>query len=92
MQERRKVRIDFLVPRTLEINTDQVVVGRAIIGHVETEVTSQLTEDRLPENLREDFKKGNLRIFNTDIDAWVIVRIGEGDSSEIVENLVRRSE
>lgn len=69
-----RIRIEYHVPQTWEIDEEQVVSGLGYINRIESEITSQLTSDRLPVKFRESFLKGHIRVFDTDIDAWVIVR------------------
>ena len=69
-----RITIEYHVPQTWEIDEEQVVSGSSLINRIESEITSQLTAVRLPDRLRESFLKGHIRVFNTDIDAWVIVR------------------
>lgn len=74
-REGEKIIISYSTPATLEVEESQIIAGQAIVDRIDAEVTSEITSDRLPEEYRSDFINGKLKVFSTDIDAWVVVKI-----------------
>lgn len=75
MSADRPVRINYSDRKSFKVKREQIVSGEGVINRVDKEVTSEIDVNKLPESLREEFLNGGLRIFSSDGDGRVIVRI-----------------
>lgn len=68
-----------VVPATLEVNPDQVLVGKGHLHRVNYEVTElervkEFLEAFVPDGVSA-FKDGKIRVFDTDMDTFVVVNV-----------------
>jgi hypothetical protein len=80
MENGKKFTIQYGVTQTLEVGEDQIVSGQNVLNRADSEITSITLAEQLPETLRQEFLDGNLRIFSTDGDGRVIIRVSEQSS------------
>jgi hypothetical protein len=68
-----------VAPAILEVDSNQVIIGKGHVHRIDCEVTElervkEFLEATVPDGVKA-FKNGNIRVFDTDMDSFVVVNV-----------------